>query len=35
GRPIREVALEATDLSAEELDRLLDPLELTKGGIRS
>jgi fumarate hydratase class II len=35
GRPIREVALEATDLSAEEIDRLLDPLELTKGGIRS
>jgi len=24
-----------TELSAEELDRLLDPLELTKGGIKS
>ena len=35
GRPIREVALEKTDLSAEELDRLLDPLEITRGGIKS
>ena len=35
GRPIREVAAEMTDLSPEDLDRLLDPLELTKGGIRS
>ena len=35
GRPIKEVALEKTDLSAEELDRLLDPLELTRGGIKS
>jgi len=34
GRPIKDVALETTDLSAEELDRLLDPLELTKGGIK-
>jgi fumarate hydratase class II len=34
GRPIRDVALDTTDLSAEELDRLLDPLELTKGGIK-
>jgi len=34
GRPIKEVALETTDLSAEELDRLLDPLEITKGGIK-
>ena len=34
GRPIKDVALEMTDLSAEELDRLLDPLELTKGGIK-
>ncbi len=33
GRPIKEVALETTSLSAEELDRLLDPLALTKGGI--
>jgi fumarate hydratase class II len=34
GRPIREVALETTGLAADELERLLDPLELTKGGIR-
>jgi fumarate hydratase class II len=35
GRPVRKVAQEMTDLSAAELDRLLDPLELTKGGIKS
>jgi fumarate hydratase class II len=34
GRPIKEVALEATDLSAKKLDKLLDPLSLTKGGIK-
>ena len=34
GRPIRDVAAEQTDLGAEELARLLDPLELTKGGIK-
>ncbi len=34
GRPVREVALEMTDLSEEELDRLLDPAALTEGGIR-
>ncbi len=34
GRPIKDVALETTNLSAEELDRLLDPLEITKGGIK-
>lgn len=34
GRPIREVALETTGLSDEELGRLLNPLELTKGGIK-
>ncbi len=34
GRPIKDVALDNTELSAEELDRLLDPLELTKGGIK-
>jgi fumarate hydratase class II len=33
GRPIRDVARETTGLSDEELDRLLDPLALTKGGI--
>jgi fumarate hydratase class II len=35
GRPVKEVALEMTDLSAEELDRLLDPAALTEGGIRN
>jgi fumarate hydratase class II len=34
GRPIREVAAEDTDLSPEELAQLLDPGELTKGGIK-
>jgi len=34
GRAIKEVALETTSLSAEELDRLLDPLEITRGGIK-
>ena len=34
GRPVKEVAKEMTDLSDEELDRLLDPAELTKGGIK-
>ena len=33
GRPVKEVALEMTDLSEEELDRLLDPVKLTRGGI--
>ena len=33
-RPIKDVALEMTELSAEELERLLDPLELTKGGFK-
>lgn len=33
-RSVKEVALELTDLSSEELDRLLDPTELTKGGIK-
>jgi fumarate hydratase class II len=32
GRPIREVAAEQTNLPPEELDRLLDPSALTKGG---
>jgi len=35
GRPIRDVAAEETDLTDEELDRLLDALELTRGGIKS
>ncbi len=34
GRPIREVAGQETDLSDEELESLLDPRELTKGGIK-
>jgi fumarate hydratase, class II len=34
GRPIREVAAAETDLSAKQLEELLDPLELTKGGIK-
>lgn len=32
-RPLKEVALEMTNLSSDELDRLLDPSILTKGGI--
>jgi fumarate hydratase class II len=34
GRRVKEIAAEMTDLSAEELDRLLDPAELTSGGIK-
>ena len=33
GRPIKEVALAETDLDEAELDRLLDPAQLTQGGI--
>jgi fumarate hydratase class II len=33
GRSLKEVALEQTNLSGEELDRLLDPRKLTEGGI--
>jgi fumarate hydratase class II len=32
-RPIIEVALEMTDLSEQELKKLLDPAALTRGGI--
>jgi fumarate hydratase class II len=35
GRSLKEVALETTDLTAEELDRLLDPRQLTEGGIQA
>ena len=35
GRPVKKVAREMTDLSPADLDRLLDPLELTRGGIKS
>ncbi len=34
GRAIREVAAQETGLDAAELDRLLDPAELTRGGIK-
>ncbi len=34
GRPVKEVAKEMTDLTDEELDRLLDPAGLTEGGIK-
>ena len=33
GRPIREVAAKMTDLPREQLERLLDPQALTRGGI--
>ncbi|MEC9374797.1 MAG: class II fumarate hydratase [Pseudomonadota bacterium] len=35
GRTVREVAQEETDLSEDELDRLLNPDSLTLGGIKS
>jgi fumarate hydratase class II len=34
GRPIREVAASMTDLPREQLEKLLDPAELTTGGIK-
>jgi fumarate hydratase class II len=34
GRPVKDVAKEMTELTDEELDRLLDPAALTKGGIQ-
>ncbi len=34
GRPIQEVAAEETDLSDKELKSLLDPMDLTRGGIK-
>jgi fumarate hydratase class II len=33
GRPILDVAEEQTDISREELERLLDPEKLTQGGV--
>ena len=33
GRRVREIAEEETDLDAQDLDRLLDPLAMTEGGI--
>lgn len=35
GRPVKDVARELTDLNDAELDRLLDPVTLTKGGIQN
>ena len=35
GRSLKEVALEMTDLTAEDLERLLDPRQLTEGGIQA
>ncbi len=32
-RPLKEVALEMTDMSEEELDKALDPIKMTKGGF--
>ena len=34
GRRVKDVAVEMTDLSPEELDRLLDPAELAEPGIK-
>ena len=33
GRRVREVAFDETDLSDEDLERLLDPLSMTEGGV--
>jgi len=35
GRAVKDVASEMTDLTDEELDRLLDPAALTEGGIKN
>jgi len=35
GRSVKDVAKEMTDLTDEELDRLLDPAALTEGGIKN
>jgi fumarate hydratase class II len=35
GRPVRDVAAEMTNLSREELNRLLDPMQLTQGGVKA
>lgn len=35
GRPIVDVAVEMTNLSRSELERLLDPAKLTEGGIQA
>jgi len=33
-RSIKDVALEMTDLSEDEIDQALDPLDLTEGGLK-
>jgi len=33
GRLLKDLALEQTDLTSEELDKILDPRKLTEGGI--
>ena len=33
-RSIKDVALEMTDLSEDEIDQVLDPLDLTEGGLK-
>jgi fumarate hydratase class II len=33
GRKLKDVAAEMTDLTPEDLDRLLDPRKMTEGGI--
>jgi len=35
GRPVKDIAREETDLTDQELDRLLDPADLAKGGIKN
>jgi fumarate hydratase class II len=35
GRALKDVAKEMTDLTDEELERLLDPATLTQGGIQN
>ena len=34
GKPIKEVAKEMTNLTDDQLDKLLDPVKLTEGGIQ-
>jgi len=34
GRPIIDVAIETTGMSREELEKLLDPLKLARGGVQ-
>lgn len=34
GRPIIDVAMETTGMSREELEKLLDPLALARGGVQ-